>query len=312
MFGVTYGNPWIEGVDRARRRLMAWTVVVFAMGWAVLVLFANRSLAPSLYAAVGRAFAGAPAPWPAIAGQSARRAFVFVLLMTVALLAAGFEGRWLWRRGARPGASAAIGLVLGGAGLCASVAIASMAGVVTAGGDRPLAAGIGGLAIGVAGVAFQTATEEVYFRGWLQPLLCARWGPWLGVLSTAALFTLLHLVGGARSLFTLLNLFLGGLMFGLLALRTGGLWAPWAAHFAWNWAESGGLGLDPNPGSPLTGVLVDLDLKGPALWSGGADALNGSLATVIVLMLIVGALAGARVALNLSAPPAERRSGFAP
>jgi hypothetical protein len=81
---------------------------------------------------------------------------------------------------------------------------------------------------------------------------------------------------------------------GLLALRTGGLWAAFAAHGVWNWTESCGVGLDPNPGVGAFGALIDLDLAGPALWSGGEDGLNGSLALTLVLGVIVTVLIALR------------------
>ena len=56
--------------------------------------------------------------------------------------------------------------------------------------------------------AFCVAAEELYFRGWLQPLLCARWGVWAGVIVTALLFAGLHVAGGARAPMSLLNLLL--------------------------------------------------------------------------------------------------------
>lgn len=296
MFGVNYDNPWIADVETARRRAPAWAVALLAVAWAALVLFSSRGVAPTLHAAVGAILHGFAEPWPAIGSQSARRALVFIPLLALALAAGRFEGRPLWRAGSRPILATLAGFGLGAGGLFVCVAIAALAGVVTIGATSPFSAPLAGLAVGIAGVVFQTATEEVYFRGWLQPLCCSRWGPWLGLAATAALFTVLHLIGGDRSLLSLGALFLGGLMFGLLALRSGGLWAPWAAHFAWNWTESGGLGLDPNPGVPTTGALIDLDLKGSGLWSGGADALNGSLATLITLAVIVAALASVRFA----------------
>ena len=88
----------------------------------------------------------------------------------------------------------------------------------------------------------------------------------------------------------LLNLMLGGMAFGLLALRSGGLWAPFAAHTAWNWIESGVLGLEPNPGVGAGGSILDLDIVGAGLWSGGGDAMNGSLAATLVLLLGVAGL----------------------
>jgi hypothetical protein len=75
-------------------------------------------------------------------------------------------------------------------------------------------------------------------------------------------------------------------VFGLLAMRTGGLWAPFAAHWAWNWGEQSVAGATPNPGIDSLGALFDLDLSGPALLSGGADALNGAISTTVVLGIL--------------------------
>ena len=149
-----------------------------------------------------------------------------------------------------------------------------------------------GVLAGVALFAFQTAAEELYFRGWLQPILGARWGAVTGLVVTAVLFAALHLAGGARAPLSLLNLFLGGVLFGLLALRTGGLWAPFMAHFAWNWAEACGLGLEQNPGIGPNASLFHLALTGDALWSGGGDRLNASLGMTLVLAsLVIGVAA---------------------
>ncbi len=85
----------------------------------------------------------------------------------------------------------------------------------------------------------------------------------------------------------LVNLMLGGVLFGLLALRSGGLAAPVAAHFAWNATEDLGFGLVPNPGIGPLGALVDLDLAGPAHWGGSEEGLNTSVGMTVVLAALV-------------------------
>jgi membrane protease YdiL (CAAX protease family) len=79
----------------------------------------------------------------------------------------------------------------------------------------------------------------------------------------------------------ILNAALAGLMFGLLALRTGGLAAPIAAHFGYNWAEQSIFGLTPNPGA-----VFNFDLSGPTIFSGGPDELNGSISVTIALGVV--------------------------
>jgi membrane protease YdiL (CAAX protease family) len=144
-------------------------------------------------------------------------------------------------------------------------------------------------------VLLAATAEEIYFRGWLQPLLGARWGVWIGLVVTAVLFSVTHLAAGLHSIAAAVNIFLAGMFFGLLALRTGGLVAPCAAHFGWNWAEAQLFGSDPNPGAGPFGAFFDLDLKGPVLWSGGPDTMNGSLATTLILsLLIVGLMLATR------------------
>ena len=81
-------------------------------------------------------------------------------------------------------------------------------------------------------------------------------------------------IAGAHGALAVANLFLGGVLFGLLAIRTGNLYAAAAAHFAWNWTESGVFGLSEQP----TGSLFRFAFTGTPLWNGGADAMNGSLA----------------------------------
>jgi membrane protease YdiL (CAAX protease family) len=137
----------------------------------------------------------------------------------------------------------------------------------------------------------QSASEELLFRGWVQPVLVRGWGPAAAILITALAFAALHVAGGARTPLTLVNLMLGGILFGLLAWRSGGLAAPIAAHAGWNWAEAILFGLDPNPGAGGFGAIHDLDLLGTAWWGGSAEGLNASLAMTLTLVALILPLA---------------------
>ena len=103
---------------------------------------------------------------------------------------------------------------------------------------------------------------------------------------------------------------LAGTLFGMLALRTGGLAAPVAAHWAWNCTETLALGLSPNPGVGDFGALADLDMRGSALWGGSEYGLNGSIAATFVLVALITPLllwrplASAKPAPSASAPKA--------
>lgn len=288
VYALDRTNPWTLDVLHARRRRQAWATLLAAVVFSVAVLMIFKSEAASLAAAIGGAVGALPAPWPDVLLSGALQAMVFGLFLVAAIIAMGREGRRLWRAGSEPMTDLVMGLACGWAGFCTAVLIAFLAGSVTP--AAPLPSPVGALALGAALVILQSVAEEAFFRGWLQPVLCASWGPWAGLLLTAAAFAALHIIAGAHGLLAVVNLFLGGLLFGLLALRTGGLLAPAAAHFAWNWSESGVLGLSPDP----SGSLLALKLGGAPLWSGGPDTMNGSLASTLVLSALVGGFALAR------------------
>ena len=187
--------------------------------------------------------------------------------------------------GRRPVLMLPVGALIGLAGVVVSATYAWLAGTLTEGAGS--GAGIGMLLWGTAVILFGAAVEEVYFRGWVQPVLIRQFGIPVAVLLSALAFATLHVLGGARSPTTLMNLFLGGVMFALLAARSGGLTGAIAAHFIWNWSEQILLGLDPNPGVGSFGAWLDLDLAGPALWGGSDEGLNASLAMTLTLIALV-------------------------
>lgn len=79
--------------------------------------------------------------------------------------------------------------------------------------------------LGAFGIATAASlSEEVFFRGFLQPRL--------GLLGQAVLFALAHL--SYVNVLQVVVTFALGLLFGILYQRTRSLWAPIAAHFTFN------------------------------------------------------------------------------
>ena len=227
---------------------------------------------------------------------------VFGPLIAIAVVLGLLSRQPVLRSGARPLLWTLTGLAFG------TIAILSTAGFAwLSGGLRPAlqpAAAVPGLiALGVALTLLQSGAEEVLFRGWLQPALTARIGVPGGVLACAVIFAAFHAISAIPSWISVVNLVLGGVWFGLLALRSGGILAPMAAHFAYNVIEDCGFGLVPNGGpngnewaGPL-GALHDLDLVGAPLWGSGPEGLNASLGLTAALLAMI---------LPLLAPPVRR------
>lgn len=83
-------------------------------------------------------------------------------------------------------------------------------------------------------VALGPLFEELFFRGFLQPLLAAHWGPRLGLLSASAGFSLLHGVQYEWRWQYLLILFIVGVAFGRTRQKTGSTAASFMQHMFFN------------------------------------------------------------------------------
>lgn len=278
-------NPWLADARRAPRRWPAWLAALAGAAFAAAVLIVFKMWGGGLMDSLAAGFRHMPGVWGDALAYGAVQCLIFGCFLGAAQIAMTVEGRALWRRGrTRRITALASGLVIGAAGYAVTVGLADLAGAITPSAFTHIS--VGAVLFGAALVAIQSIAEEAFFRGWLQPILCVSWGPLAGVTVTSMLFAGLHIVAGAHGVLAVANLFLGGVLFGLLALRTGNLFAAAAAHFAWNWTESCLFGLSEQP----TGSLLRFSFTGSPLWNGGADEMNGSLATSIVLVALVGGL----------------------
>lgn len=223
------------------------------------------------------------------------------LWLAAALLASTFVLRWLdgrsWRAlGLAPARVAlrhsAIGLALGVAMIALAVALMLVTGDLDFVRDRgAIGATLGGMLASLAVLALPAAAEEALFRGYPIQVLTRAAGAPLAVLTTSAAFAAVHADNPAVGPLALMNIFLAGVLLGVVYLRTGSLWAATAVHLGWNWAMAGlfdlpvsGLGWIDVPGfEPL--------VSGPAWWNGGPFGPEGGVigtiafvgATVLVL-----------------------------
>lgn len=225
---------------------------------------------------------------------------VFVPMLVIIGLLNLIDRMGIWSTGIRPATNLMIGLATGGFGIACAFAMAFVANGVAAGPSSGTPASY--LLIGWLLMVVQAGTEELVFRGWAQRRFVAVLGPAIGIGITALLFAAIHAFGMGRAPISLINLFLGGIWFGLLAFRTHGLLAPIGAHFAWNGTEQLILGIDPNPGLAIPGSLFDYDLAGVAIWGGSGEGMNASAAMTLVLLALIAPLAWPRKSIEPGAP----------
>lgn len=132
------------------------------------------------------------------------------------------------------------------------------------------------------GVAWQ---EELLFRGYwfwnLREGLNTAWAAGI----TSALFAAAHWGNPQFSLLPLAGLFLAGMLIAYSALVSRSLWMPIGLHLGWNLI--GGLIL----GYPVSGLqvpsLVQQQLTGPEVWTGGSFGPEAGL--ILVPSLLLGA-----------------------
>lgn len=276
----------------------AWLRVLFLLIVAGLICTGLLMFAPSISAQILAALGNDFPSW--VGGD-----LVPVLVIFVPLALCGWAGaRWLGAggiaTGPRPLLYLIIGLIVGSAGFAAAFAMTAAFGVMQIG-IKPWPMTAISLAAGTLSFLVQTSAEELFFRGWVQGTISRLWGAWPAILISSILFALAHSVLMPITPLALANVFLAGVFFGSLYHFTGGIAAPIAAHFAWNWTEAMLLGLSPNGDSQtafadigqwqsIYGSVYDYDLKGAAMMGGSVEGMNASVAVAIILMVLIALL----------------------
>lgn len=180
------------------------------------------------------------------------------------------------------------GFILGFFMFGAAVGIqAAFGGVLVEAGDpsRQGVAALAGVLIVLAGWIVQGGAEEVLARGWVLPVLGARYRPWVGLLVSSLIFAALHALNENLSVLAMVNLALFGLFAALYAMREGSLWGISALHSAWNWTQGNIFGFEVSGTTAGGGTLLNLGSTGPVWLTGGLFGPEGGVAVTAVLLL---------------------------
>ncbi|AXC10826.1 putative metal-dependent membrane protease [Acidisarcina polymorpha] len=131
--------------------------------------------------------------------------------------------------------------------------------------------------------------EEVAFRGYPFQRLIEAMGPVMATMVVSVIFAAVHLSNPDATFASTLTTALAGWLLSLAYLRTRALWLPWGLHFAWN-ASMGILFGLPVSGLRIFSPVISTNAHGPFWLTGDGYGPEGSLITVIVLLISVGAL----------------------
>jgi uncharacterized protein len=202
-----------------------------------------------------------------------------------------FEKRPLWTLGLRRAGALRNylrGLLIGLLMFAAAVGVSALLGYIAFEKGDPQSQGLAaldGVLLVFLGWTVQGPAEEALTRGWLLPVIGARYRPWLGVAISAVIFTVYHSFNPGLNPIAMLNLLLFGIFAALFALYEGGLWGVFSIHAVWNWAQGNVFGLEVSGLASPGGTLLNLVETGPDAVTGGAFGPEGGLAVTLVVIV---------------------------
>ena len=129
----------------------------------------------------------------------------------------------------------------------------------------------------------QSSFEELLSRSFMIPAIEQRFTPLIGVIVSSLIFSVLHGANPDVSLWSLLSIFLAGLVLGLLFINYRRIWAAIGLHTGWNFMQGSFLGFDVSGFETYS--LINTSETGPDLLTGGSFGFEGSVLAVLFLTL---------------------------
>ena len=140
------------------------------------------------------------------------------------------------------------------------------------------------------GWIIQGATEEIVTRGWLLNVLSTKYNIGVGLLISSTLFGLMHLTNPNVNYIAVINIILVGLFYGLYVIKTNDLWAVCGMHSAWTFAQGNIFGFEVSGLDVSVGSLIDLNLVGNNVITGGAFGPEAGIISTFILLVSIGIL----------------------
>ncbi|BDD16879.1 protease [Marivirga tractuosa] len=126
--------------------------------------------------------------------------------------------------------------------------------------------------------------EEVLFRGYVLKNFMLSFPPFLALIISSLLFSLMHGFNPNTSFTGFTNLFLAGVLLGLPYLYRRNLMFPIALHFSWNFFQSL-LGFNVSGSSSYS--LIEFKIHQETLLNGGAFGFEGSTLAIVAHLIAI-------------------------
>ncbi len=130
--------------------------------------------------------------------------------------------------------------------------------------------------------------EELSFRAYLLNNLMDSFHPYWGLVLSSLLFAAFHIFNAGMALVPFINIFLAGILLGIVFIYTRTIWYALSFHFSWNFFQG------PVFGFPVSGMEMDgflrHETRGEELLTGGDFGFEGSLICSLLIILCIFAL----------------------
>jgi len=131
----------------------------------------------------------------------------------------------------------------------------------------------------------QSFSEEVLFRSYLIPTIEYRLGLPAALILSSLAFMVIHFFNPNINPLGMLDLFVGGILMGLLFIKYRNVWAPTGMHAAWNYIQSTILGYEVS--GIKTYSWLNMIEVGPDIITGGAFGYEGSVFSTLFQLIFI-------------------------
>ncbi len=126
--------------------------------------------------------------------------------------------------------------------------------------------------------------EECMVRTYLLHSLMQSMNKYVALVITSAIFSILHAMNPGVDLFSLIELFLAGILLGLWYIHRGNIWFPIGLHFTWNYFQGPVWGHEVSGHAIKESLLKQIDIA-ETVFSGGKFGLEGSVVGMVLTIL---------------------------
>ena len=147
----------------------------------------------------------------------------------------------------------------------------------------------GSLATNLIVFLFVGFNEEMITRGYLMGSIKKLSNKVFALVLVAVLFSLMHIFNDNFSLVPFLNIFLAGILLGVVYVYTERLWFAISLHFTWNFFQGPVFGSQVS-GNVTDGTFIQLTKTGNPLITGGDFGFEGSVLMTFLMIAIIFAI----------------------